>query len=73
MLVGVSAVSIICLIVVLIATWAGATDFSGAVWPVIAMTPYFGLPLAFLLLLTLLIVATVRRSRSTTTAGRERS
>jgi DMSO/TMAO reductase YedYZ heme-binding membrane subunit len=73
MLVGVSIVSILCLVVVLVATWAGATDFAGSVWPVVAMTPYFGLPVAFLLLLTLLIVATVRRARSANTAGSERS
>ncbi|RWZ49823.1 multidrug ABC transporter ATPase [Labedella phragmitis] len=73
MLVGVSIMSIVCLVVVLVATWAGATDFRGSVWPVVAMTPYFGLPLAFLLLLTLLIVATVRRARAATTAASERS
>ncbi len=73
MLVGISVVSVVCLLVVLIATWAGATDFGGTVWPVVAMTPYFGLPLAFLLLLTLLVLATVRRARSAAPARRERS
>lgn len=63
MLVGVFLVSIIALIVVLVATWAGG-DFGGSFWPVVAMTPYFGLPVAFLLLLALLIIATVRRARS---------
>ena len=63
MLIGVFVVSIIALFTVLIATWAGA-DFGGSVWPVVAMTPYFGLPLAFLLLFSLLIIATVRRARA---------
>jgi DMSO/TMAO reductase YedYZ heme-binding membrane subunit len=73
MLVGVSIVSIVCLVVVLVATWAGTVDFGGSVWPLVAMTPYFGLPVAFLLLLTLLIVATIRRARAASTAGSERS
>ncbi|PSL36571.1 hypothetical protein CLV49_0165 [Labedella gwakjiensis] len=64
MLIGVFLVSIVALFVVLIATWAGATDFGGSFWPVVAMTPYFGLPFAFLLLLALLIIATVRRARA---------
>lgn len=64
MLIGVFVVSVIALFVVLIATWAGNTDFGGSVWPVVAVTPLFGLPLAFLLLFALLIVATVRRARS---------
>ncbi|RWZ64509.1 multidrug ABC transporter ATPase [Labedella populi] len=73
MLVGVSLVSVVCLVVVLIATWVGTTDFGGSVWPVVAMTPYFGLPVAFLILLTLLIVATVRRARTARQADSERS
>jgi hypothetical protein len=73
MLIGVFAVSIVCLLVVLIATWAGNRDFGGSIWPVVAMTPYFGLPIAFLLLLSLLIVATVRRARAARVPGRERS
>lgn len=73
MLVGVSIVSIVCLVVVLVATWAGTTDFGGSLWPVVAMTPYFGLPVAFLLLLTLLVVATIRRARAANPAGSERN
>jgi hypothetical protein len=64
MLIGVFVVSIVALFVVLISTWAGNTDFGGSIWPVVAMTPYFGLPIAFLLLFALLIIATVRRARS---------
>ena len=62
MLIGVFVVSIIALVVVLGATWAGV-EFTGAVWPVVAMTPYFGLPISFLLLFALLIIATIRRAR----------
>lgn len=66
MLVGVVTVSVIALAVVLIATWTGTDDLSTGAWPVIAMTPYFGLPLGMLLLLTLLIVTMTRRARSAT-------
>jgi heme/copper-type cytochrome/quinol oxidase subunit 3 len=64
MLIGIFLVSVVALFAVLIATWAGHTDFGGSVWPVVAMTPYFGLPVSFLLLFALLIIATVRRARS---------
>ncbi|RUQ99286.1 multidrug ABC transporter ATPase [Labedella endophytica] len=64
MLIGVFAISIVALFTVLIATWAGAVDFGGSLWPVVAMTPYFGLPISFLLLFALLIIATVRRARA---------
>jgi hypothetical protein len=63
MLIGVFGASVIALFVVLIATWAG-TNVGGGAWPVVAMTPYFGLPLAFVLLFALLVIATVRRARS---------
>jgi DMSO/TMAO reductase YedYZ heme-binding membrane subunit len=63
MVIGIMVVSLVALITVLVATWAG-NDFGGGAWPVVAMTPYFGLPLAILLLLALVITATVRRARA---------
>ena len=38
-------------------------DFAVGVWPVVTILPLVGLPIAFLMLITLIIVGAVRRSR----------
>ena len=66
MFAGVVGVSILAFLAVIIGTAAGAgadDGFSQGVWPFVIMLPWFGLPLGFLLLIALLIVNTVRRSR----------
>ena len=58
--------SILAFIVLIIGTAAGAGDgdgFSESPWPFIIMLPAVGLPIGFLLLVALLIVNWVRRSR----------
>ncbi|WP_022889915.1 hypothetical protein [Agromyces italicus] len=58
--------SIVAFFVVMIGTASGAAaddGFSHGAWPFIIMLPWFGLPIAFLLLIVLLIVNSVRRSR----------
>jgi hypothetical protein len=48
------------------AAGAGADDgFSHGAWPIVIMFPWFGLPIAFVLLIILLIVNATRRSRET--------
>lgn len=66
MFVGVVGVSILSFLAVMLGTLAGvgANDgFSQGVWPAVLMLPWFGLPLAFLLLIALLIVNGARRTR----------
>ncbi|HET6671791.1 MAG TPA: hypothetical protein VFG92_00310 [Agromyces sp.] len=68
MFVGVVGLSILAFIAVMVGTMAGvgANDgFSSGIWPIVIMLPWFGLPLAFLLLIALLIVNGMRRARST--------
>jgi hypothetical protein len=58
--------SIIAFIAVMIGTLAGvgADDgFSRGIWPYVLVLPMVGLPIGFLLLIALLIVNGVRRSR----------
>ena len=58
--------SVIAFLAVMIGTFAGvgADDgFSQGVWPLVLVLPMIGLPIGFLLLIALLIVNGVRRSR----------
>ena len=66
MFAAVVGLSILAFIAVIIGTAAGAgagNGFSEPPWPFIIMLPWFGLPIGFLLLIALLIVNWVRRSR----------
>jgi Ni/Fe-hydrogenase subunit HybB-like protein len=66
MFVSVVGVSILCFLAVMFGTMAGAganDGFSQGVWPAVVTLPLFGLPIAFLLLIALLIVNGVRRAR----------
>lgn len=66
MFVGIVGISILAFLAVMFGTLAGAGEddgFSSGVWPFVIMLPWFGLPLAFLLLIALLIVNAVRRRR----------
>ena len=67
MFVAIVGISILAFIAVMIGTMmgAGANDgFSQGAWPIILTLPLFGLPIAFLLLIALLIVNGVRRARA---------
>lgn len=58
--------SILSFLAIMIATLAGvgANDgFSQGVWPFVLMLPLIGLPIGFVLLIALLIVNGVRRTR----------
>ena len=59
--------SIACFVAVIIATALGAhhdDGFSRGLWPTVIMFPYFGLPIALLLTVALLITTGIRRSRA---------
>lgn len=66
MFTAIVGLSILAFLAVMFGTLAGAAEddgFSHGIWPYVIMLPWFGLPLAFLLLIALLIVNGVRRSR----------
>lgn len=65
MLLGLVLLSVGTFLAIIIGTWQGmgSSDFGGGIWPVVVMVPYIGLPLAFVLLITLMITSAVRRSR----------
>lgn len=65
MLLGLVILSVGTFLAIIIGTWQGmgSGDFASGIWPVIVMVPYIGLPLAFILLITLMITSVVRRSR----------
>ena len=66
MFVAIVGLSILAFIAVMIGTAVGAGEndgFSQGIWPVVLMLPLIGLPIGFLLLITLLIVNGVRRTR----------
>jgi uncharacterized membrane protein len=59
--------ALVCFVAVIVGTslGAGADDgFSHGVWPAVFMVPYLGLPLAFVLIVVLLISNALRRSRA---------
>ena len=65
MVAGIIVLSLASFVAVIIATASGLEprDFTSGVWPVITVLPLIGLPIGFLLLIALLIVNGVRRSR----------
>lgn len=65
MVVTIVAVSIAAFIAVMVGTATGLEqgDFAAGAWPVVTILPLIGLPIAFLMLITLIIVGAVRRSR----------
>ncbi len=59
--------ALVCFIAVIVATalGAGADDgFSHGIWPTVFIIQYYGLPLAFVLIIALLVSNGVRRSRA---------
>ncbi|MGK9146371.1 multidrug ABC transporter ATPase [Plantibacter flavus] len=65
MVVTIVAASIAAFVAIMVGTATGLqqADFGSGVWPFVAMVPYVGLPLAFVLVIALMIVGAVRRSR----------
>lgn len=61
-----AALSVVCFLAIIIGSAAGMTqaDFGTGVWPVVAAIPLWGLPLAFVMIITLLITSFIRRGRA---------
>jgi uncharacterized membrane protein len=66
MIVGVTVLSIMSFFAIIIGTWQGMTSdqFSSGLWPAITITPLFGLPVGFVLIIVLLVISTRRRRQS---------
>ena len=66
MVAGVVGLSILAFLAVILGTAVGVGDndgFSKGVWPAVLTLPLFGLPIGFLLVITLMIVSGLRRAR----------
>ncbi|WP_161885562.1 hypothetical protein [Marisediminicola antarctica] len=65
MMVAVIVISIASFLAIIIgtATGMGGADFATGLWPAVFVAPFFGLPFAIVLLVTLVIVSAKRRSR----------
>lgn len=64
MALGLTLVSIVCFFAVILARPLGVTDFSAGVWPAVVVLPLIALPVAFVLIVTLLIMSFMRRARA---------
>jgi hypothetical protein len=64
MLAAAIGASILAILAIIVATGAGVRNFGEGVWPVVIMLPYVGLPLGFVLVITLLVVSGIRKSRA---------
>ena len=56
--------AIVCFFAVILARPLGVTDFSEGIWPLIVVFPAIALPLAFVMIVVLLIMSFVRRARA---------
>lgn len=65
MFASIVGLSIVCFFAVMIGTFSGVSrqEMGSGIWPVVTILPLFGLPIAFVLLIVLLIINSVRRSR----------
>jgi hypothetical protein len=59
---SVGGLSVVAIVVTLLANLAGAA-MSEVPWPAVAVIPFVGLPITFLLIIAFLIVSTTRRQR----------
>jgi hypothetical protein len=68
MILAIIAISLLAIVATMLAAGGGA-QMSGGIWPSLMLIGYIGLPIAFLLILTFLIVS-VRRRRTARDGGR---
>ncbi len=63
---GLAALSVICFFMIIIGTAVGMkqADFAHGAWPIVGVFPFWGLPIAFLMIVALLIMSFVRRGRT---------
>jgi len=63
MLGGVTAITVISIVALLVGRAAHVSDLSTGVWPVVAVLPLIGLPIALVLAIVLIAVMNTRRRR----------
>lgn len=58
-----AALSIICFFAIIIGTAVGVNQdsFSTGIWPLVAAVPLYGLPIAFVMIIALLIMSFIRK------------
>lgn len=63
---GIAAASVICFFAIIIGTAVGMDQaaFGGGVWPVVAAIPFYGLPVAFIMIIVLLTMSFIRKGRA---------
>ena len=63
---GIAAASVICFFAIIIGTAVGMDQeaFGGGIWPAVAAIPFWGLPLAFVMIITLLVMSFIRKGRA---------
>jgi TRAP-type C4-dicarboxylate transport system permease small subunit len=63
---GLAALSVLCFFAIIIGSAAGMhqEDFASGAWPIVAAIPLWGLPLAFVLIITLLVASFMRKGRA---------
>ena len=63
---GLAALSVGCFFAIIIGTAVGMTqeDFLAGAWPAVTALPMYGLPLAFVMIIALLITSFVRKGRA---------
>jgi len=61
-----AALSVICFFVIIIGSAVGMDQdsFAGGLWPLIAGIPLYGLPIAFVMIIVLLVMSFVRKGRA---------
>jgi hypothetical protein len=62
--------SILCFVVVIIATAAGLKNFGTPPWPTVIILPAIGLPIGLALMIALIIVSGLRRGREARDASK---
>jgi hypothetical protein len=63
---AIAAASVVCFFAIIIGTAVGMDQaaFGEGVWPLIAAIPFWGLPLAFIMIIALLVMSFVRKGRA---------
>jgi hypothetical protein len=63
---GIAAASVVCFFAIIIGTAVGMdqSSFGEGAWPLIAAIPFWGLPVAFVMIITLLVMSFIRKGRA---------
>ncbi|MCU1543413.1 MAG: hypothetical protein JWM50_1278 [Microbacteriaceae bacterium] len=64
MLAAAIGLSVLAIVAVIAGTGLGVRDFDEGVWPTILVLPTVGLPIGFVLLIALIVMNAVRKSRA---------